>query len=159
MANFKAYPSTPELEAFWKVYPKKHGKGDAKKAWHQTEGVRPDVHSIVKAVVAMCSSKQWMKDDGEYIPLPATWLRREGWDDVPQIKMPNAVNGKSWWESSDGVMAKAQEHGLSIEQFQKKAYKILDETGKMPLPFDLLKAEIRKREDARDNVVPISKSA
>ena len=26
-------------------------------------------------------SREWEKDDGQYIPHPATWLRRGGWDD------------------------------------------------------------------------------
>jgi hypothetical protein len=75
------------FEAWWKVYPRKCAKGDARKAWKQTQKIRPAIDAMVKAVYAAKASKQWQKDDGEYIPYPASWLRGERWDDQLEVDL------------------------------------------------------------------------
>ena len=84
------------FDEFWKVYPKKVAKGDARKAWLQTAKVRPPIETLIKAVFAARASKQWLKDDGEYIPYPSTWLRQERWDDEHEVDLSqlNSSSGK-----------------------------------------------------------------
>jgi hypothetical protein len=36
---------------------------------------------IISAVKAQSASEQWTKDNGQYIPNPATWLNRGQWED------------------------------------------------------------------------------
>ena len=98
-----------EFEFWWKNYPKKLAKGDARKAWKQTEKIRPSLDRLLKALVVAKSSDQWTKDGGQFIPYPATWLRGERWDDVHEIELSNVVNGKMWWETVSGIEAKASE--------------------------------------------------
>ena len=76
-----------EFEQFWKVYPRKVAKGDARKAWLTTTSIRPPIADLLKAVYAARASKQWLKDDGEYIPHPATWLRQERWEDQHEVDL------------------------------------------------------------------------
>ena len=69
------------FDAFWAAYPKKVSKGDARKAWKQ---IQPDSELLTKMLTALGRAKtcqSWMKDGGQYIPYPATWLRAEGWED------------------------------------------------------------------------------
>jgi len=76
----------PEAElgafnAFWEAYPKKVSKGAARKAWKQ---IRPDSELLTKMLASLERAKTcagWMKEGGQYIPYPATWLRAEGWED------------------------------------------------------------------------------
>lgn len=75
------------FEEFWKIYPKKVAKGDARKAWLQTEKIRPSIPELLKSVYAARASKQWLKDAGEYIPHPATWLRQERWEDQHEVDL------------------------------------------------------------------------
>jgi hypothetical protein len=84
------------FDEFWKVYPKKVAKGDARKAWTQTSKLRPPIDKILKSVYAARASKQWMKDEGEYIPHPSTWLRQERWDDEHEVDLSqlNSSTGK-----------------------------------------------------------------
>ena len=68
---------------FWSRYPRKVGKRAALKAWNKA---RPDpqlIGKILTTVDQQKSSDQWRKDNGEYIPHPATWLNEGRWDDEP----------------------------------------------------------------------------
>lgn len=71
---------TPDFEAFWRAYPRRVGKGDAFKAWMQTANIRPPVDDILTAIAAAQRCEQWQKG-ADFIPYPATWLRRWGWLD------------------------------------------------------------------------------
>ena len=73
---------SPEFDAFWKAYPRKKAKGDAWKAW-QAAKPAPDVETVLIAIEHQRHSPQWTKDGGQFVPYPATWLRRQGWLDEP----------------------------------------------------------------------------
>ena len=64
---------------FWSAYPKKVGKKEAQKAFAKVP--KADWPKLVPAVEAQKKSKQWRKDDGQYIPHPATWLNQGRWED------------------------------------------------------------------------------
>jgi ribosomal protein L37AE/L43A len=80
-------PPEEEFEQFWKVYPKKVAKGDARKAWLQTTKIRPPFAKLIKAIYAARASKQWLKDGGEFIPHAGSWLRGERWDDEMEVDL------------------------------------------------------------------------
>ena len=40
------------------------------------------VKTLIDAVNSQKNSEQWRKDNGQYIPNPATWLNQGRWDDV-----------------------------------------------------------------------------
>lgn len=75
------------FEKFWAVYPRRCAKADARRAWKQTEKVRPATDALIKSVYAARASKQWQKDDGDFIPYPASWLRGERWDDQMEVDL------------------------------------------------------------------------
>lgn len=82
-------PKKPSLqedrfEAFWKEYPNKKGKGAAKKSWLK---INPDTElfeRIMEALRLVKGSRQWQKNNGEFIPHPATWLNQTRWEDDPE---------------------------------------------------------------------------
>lgn len=76
-----------EFESFWKVYPRRCNKGDARKAWKQTEKIRPPLAELLKAVYAARASKKWHEEDGQYIPYPGSWLRGERWEDQHEVDL------------------------------------------------------------------------
>lgn len=66
--------------AFWLAYPKKTGKQYAQKAWNK---IKPDAalyEKIMQAVEGQKRSDQWRRENGRYIPNPATWLNGGYWD-------------------------------------------------------------------------------
>jgi hypothetical protein len=69
------------FDDFWEVYPKKIGKQAAQKAWQKHAKSIPPIDTVVLKVRELARSEQWAKDCGQYIPNPATWLNRGGWDD------------------------------------------------------------------------------
>ena len=70
------------FEAFWTLYPKKQGKGAAKKSWDK---INPNAELFDKIMFAIQANidhnRQWQKDRGQYIPNPSTWLNQERWED------------------------------------------------------------------------------
>lgn len=69
------------FDEFWTTYPKKVGKLEAKKAWSKNLKSRPSTESILAKLIELKKSEQWTKEHGQYIPNPATWINRGGWDD------------------------------------------------------------------------------
>lgn len=84
------------FEKFWAVYPRRVAKAEARKAWKQTEKLRPPIEAVLKAVYAARASRDWQKDDGQYIPYPSSWLRGERWDDQHEVNLAdlNSSTGK-----------------------------------------------------------------
>ena len=69
------------FQAFWEKYPKKVGKKAAWKAWQKLNYTDQLGVQIMHGLTGACNSEQWTKDDGRYIPHPATWLNGERWED------------------------------------------------------------------------------
>lgn len=69
------------FEEFWKLYPRKVGKGAARKAWTKLKPGPGLCERILEAVECQRDWPQWRKDGGQFIPHPATWLHQERWQD------------------------------------------------------------------------------
>jgi hypothetical protein len=78
------------FDEFWKAYPKKIGKQEAKKAWGRQNGDRPPIELIVSKIAELKKTQQWAKDNGQFIPHPATWLNRGGWDDECRVDVKSS---------------------------------------------------------------------
>lgn len=66
---------------FWAIYPKKVGKGDAFRKWKQLKITKQKKEKILVSVHRHAKSDQWLKDDGKFIPNPATFLHQRRFDD------------------------------------------------------------------------------
>lgn len=69
------------FDDFWKQYPKRVGKLEAKRAWERCSKHRPPLDDILQKIENLKKTEQWTRDNGQYIPHPATWLNRGGWSD------------------------------------------------------------------------------
>lgn len=72
---------TNGFDAFWLIYPKKVGKQDARKAWQKLAPASALRATILQAVTNQMTWRMWLKDGGEFIPHPATWLHGQRWED------------------------------------------------------------------------------
>lgn len=81
----KSPPKPPAggFDAFWQVYPRKVGKGQARPAWDKA--VRK---AAPETIIAAVTATRWPTDP-RYIPHPATWLRGERWLDEAQPHQPS----------------------------------------------------------------------
>lgn len=68
------------FDRFWAAYPRKVGKADAKRSFSKLRGVKTE--TLIAAIERQKQSLQWQKDNGQYIPNPATWLNQGRWEDV-----------------------------------------------------------------------------
>lgn len=69
---------------FWKAYPRKVGKGAAQKAWGKIKSKADTLQAILKAIAWQRTADQWVKDGGQFIPHPSTWLNEQRWlDEAP----------------------------------------------------------------------------
>ena len=80
------------FERFWSAYPKKVGKGDARKAFLKVNPSDALLGRMVTAVAAASASYQWQKNKGQFIPNPATWLNQQRWEDEvpPDMGRPDS---------------------------------------------------------------------
>lgn len=65
---------------FWLAYPRKVGKDAAIKAWRKK---RPSLDAVLYAIRWQLDSEQWNKNDGQFIPLPTTYINQGRWKDEP----------------------------------------------------------------------------
>lgn len=70
-----------DFDLFWRAYPRKVGKDAATKAWHNMKPPIPDTAAILNALKLQARQPQWIKDDGQFIPHPATWINQRRWED------------------------------------------------------------------------------
>jgi uncharacterized protein YdaU (DUF1376 family) len=69
--------SIDQFETFWKIYPKKVSKENAKKAWIK---IKPNDDLIVKIIKAVNDQKLSEREQ-QFIPHAATWLNNKRWED------------------------------------------------------------------------------
>lgn len=87
-SSFSMEPTPPFLR-FWAEYPNKKSRGDAIRAFDQIDGEKI-LDKIITSLMRMKRSKEWLKDGGDFIPHPATWLRAQGWEDEPGVQLNQA---------------------------------------------------------------------
>lgn len=74
-------PVHERFEQFWTAYPRRRGKGDAERAFAKLKPDEALFECILLALERQKKSNDWCKDGGQFIPYPATWLNRRGWED------------------------------------------------------------------------------
>ncbi len=87
---------SPDFEVFWAAYPKHTGKGAACRAWNR---LRPDQAAREKILAAILDQRKtaaWQKDNGQFIPNPATWLNQRRFDDDIASPAPVAAAARVW---------------------------------------------------------------
>lgn len=76
------------FNAFWLAYPKKKSRATAAKVWRKLAPSPELLQRILDAVAAQRNSASWLRDGGQYIPHPATWLNGQRWEDEPDPVRP-----------------------------------------------------------------------
>ena len=77
---------------FWAMYPNKKGKKTAMAKWLKIKPGKEIFGAIMAGLEEYKKSDQWQRDNGQYIPHPATFLNQERWNDELQVKE------KAWYD-------------------------------------------------------------
>jgi hypothetical protein len=78
---FKSKRQEQLFDEFWERYPKRRSKGQAEKTWVKLKPDEQLFEAIMAGLERAKTSVEWLKDDGQYIPHPSTWLNAKGWED------------------------------------------------------------------------------
>ena len=99
----------PLFEEFWKVYPRRQGRGAAVKAFAKAL-------ESADAITILTGAHQYGSDanlpEKQFIPMPATWLNQERWSDGP---LPERVL------SPEEKLAREREDRLKRDEIRKAA--------------------------------------
>jgi hypothetical protein len=76
---------TEDFEKFWKEYPNKKAKPIAFKSWAKLSLKERD--DLMQVLPAHKRSDFWLRDEGRFIPHPATWINQRRWED--ELKLEN----------------------------------------------------------------------
>lgn len=82
-------PAAGGFEEFWKAYPKKKAKQDAQKAWKKLKPGAELVEKMIVAIKEQIKTPDWNRENGRFIPLPASWLNQNRWDDQTEVPVFN----------------------------------------------------------------------
>ena len=102
------------FDKFWEAYPNKKDKQKAIKAWAKHQ---PNLPKVLKALKAQKNSEQWKKDNGQYIPLPTTWLNGARWEDEvdnKSNKVDRLVIGNILAKADNNFYTKSKEEQSSL---------------------------------------------
>jgi uncharacterized protein YdaU (DUF1376 family) len=143
----KKPPKSPKgdvagFEEFYAAYPKKEGRATAAKAFDKVDA---PIGILMAALSWQRRGKQWTKDGGAYIPLPASWLNQRRWEDQQDLE---AAEEGEWHQSRSGVEGKAREMGLrpwiEIEEqwptFKRRVMQSVKDLAAPAISFEQLQA-------------------
>jgi hypothetical protein len=82
----------PLFVQFYDRYPKKVAKIAAEKAFEKLKVDEALLNKMLLAIEKQKKTLAWTKDNGEFIPHPATWLNSQRWED--EIQATNNQNFK-----------------------------------------------------------------
>lgn len=81
MASRKPIVTRNDFNLFWADYPRKDARLDALKAWTELDPSPELLEQILQSLAWQKQRLDWTKDNGQYVPYPATWIRGRRWED------------------------------------------------------------------------------
>lgn len=79
------------FEAFWKEYPRKIAKQKARKSFYLINPDQGLTQKMIDAVIVQRQTEQWKKDNGQFVPYPATWLNQHRWEDQMTVEVSDEI--------------------------------------------------------------------
>ena len=77
---------------FWAAYPKKVNKKGAYTSFKRIKHLKDEMPFIMAALERFKASKDWLKDNGQYIPHPQTFINQERWKDQQDVTREQQLN-------------------------------------------------------------------
>lgn len=95
------------FELFWQAYPRRQGRGAALRSW---ERLKPTDALLARMLAAIEQQRQlpdWLRENGRFIPHPATWLNQQRWlDEGVDVAAPT-VSATTRANLANATVAKA----------------------------------------------------
>ena len=74
-------PVSKDFEQFWLAYPRKTSKKKAFEIWQKLKPNAALINQILQTIEKQKTSIDWVKDNGQFIPYPSTYLNNRRWED------------------------------------------------------------------------------
>lgn len=135
ITNTKETPKAPKgadgrFEGFWQAYPKKVGKDAALKAFEKRKPDDVLLQRMLNAINAQSRGEAWLKDGGQFIPNPATWLNQGRWqDESPTTGPPQPARGQADFERTRELL-RSQELTQQEREASDRARRLVMEARK-----------------------------
>jgi len=109
LRNTKNQEHAHRFAEFWDLYPRKVGRAAAERAW---SGIDPELVNHILDATAILAGDPNLPPK-QFIPYPATWLNRAGWEDEPYpdrnvsretkpaADIPGRDDWKKWYHDQD----------------------------------------------------------
>jgi len=68
------------FDSFWTAYPKKEAKPVAERAFKAAK-INGNLPEVLKDIESRSGGGDWQKENGKFIPMPATYLNQRRWED------------------------------------------------------------------------------
>lgn len=78
-----------QFEQFWKLYPRKVAKANAKRSWLRLVKTDDQAKVVIKALGVQINANEWLSKDIQFVPHAATWLNQQRWED--EVEAPAGV--------------------------------------------------------------------
>jgi uncharacterized protein YdaU (DUF1376 family) len=91
-------PKRDRFERWWDGYPRKVGKDAAWREWLHRSPDDDLTAVMITAVEQQRASEQWLRDGGQFIPHPRTWLHQGRWQDEPVSSHSSQPSAVDWWD-------------------------------------------------------------
>jgi len=73
------------FDDFYAAYPRRQKRAEAEKAWRKLNP-SPALRQIIMSALALHQTQDaWIKDGGQFVPLPASWLNARRWEDELEV--------------------------------------------------------------------------
>ena len=82
----------PTFGDFYRMYPKKKAKPAAEKAWIKLNPSMELFEQMLKALDWQKKQPDWLKENGQFVPLPASWLHGKRWLDEQPAATPEPTD-------------------------------------------------------------------
>lgn len=89
------------FDQFYAVYPKRKNKSAAEKAFQKLNPSAQLFAKIMDALSWQTQQPEWQKNNGQFIPFPASWLNRRRWED----ERPTTVDTPATCTADTGASA------------------------------------------------------
>ncbi len=85
--------ASERFEAFWRVYPRKERKINARRVFLRLRPSPALLREMLEGVERFRGCDQWKRDGGRFIPHAATWLSERRWEETVGTSPPSPGSG------------------------------------------------------------------
>jgi len=104
-----------QFEQFYKAYPKKVKKQNVEKWFKKNKPSNELFSSMMNSLEQFKGSKDWLKEKGQYIPYPSTWLNQKRWEDENNVDAKPKIEYKETAMTEEEYLRKLNEGGKRYE--------------------------------------------